>query len=144
MAEKPTSRAGARSGGRPPYKPTIETRRIVEEMKFCGESENTIARALGIDPDTLRKHFVDELADGHAQRRKEVVGLLFETARKGNVAAIKKLEELGRAAGAAEAVEKRARPEPKRGKKEEQQEAARAVGGRLAVPAGPRLAVNNS
>jgi len=82
MAEKPTSRAGARSGGRPPYKPTIETRRIVEEMKFCGGSENTIARALGIDPDTLRKHFTDELADGHAQRRKEVVGLLFETARK--------------------------------------------------------------
>jgi hypothetical protein len=93
-----------RTRGRPAYRPSIEDRKTVEQMKFCGESDNTIARALNIDPDTLRKHFADELADGHAQRRKEVIGLMFDAARSGNVAAIKKLEEMGRVAAASEAV----------------------------------------
>lgn len=112
-------------------------------MKFCGESDNTIARALSIDPDTLRKHFGDELADGHAQRRKEVIGLMFDAARAGNVAAIKKLEEMGRAAGAAAAVKAREPKAAKLGKKEEQQAAARRVGGKFAPPAPPKLVVDN-
>jgi predicted RNA-binding Zn ribbon-like protein len=115
-------------------------------MKFCGESENTIARALSIDPDTLRKHFVDELADGHAQRRKEVIGLLFQSARNGNVSAQKKLEEMGRAAGAAEAVKAREPKAPQLGKKDERQAAAQAVAAgqsKFAPPAPPRLVVNN-
>src|SRR5688572_16790694 len=122
MTEKPKRpKAPARKPGRPEYRATIEQRQTVEEMKFCGESDNTIARALGIDPDTLRKHFADELADGHAQRRKEVIGMLFTSARGGNVAAQKKLEEMGRAAGAAAAVKSREAPSAKIGKKEAQQ-----------------------
>ncbi len=143
MTEKRKPAKSSRPRGRPPYKPTIEARQTVEEMKFCGESDNTIARALGIDPDTLRKHFPDELADGHAQRRKEVIGLLFSSARSGNVSAQKKLEEMGRAAGAAEAVSRRETKAPKPGKKEEQQRAAERVGGRLAAPAPPKLIVDN-
>jgi hypothetical protein len=140
MTEKPKAR---RQPGRPAYRPSIEDRKTVEEMKFCGESDNTIARALNIDPDTLRKHFVDELADGHAQRRKEVIGLMFNAARSGNVAAIKKLEEMGRAAGAAESIKGREKPAPKLGKKEERQAAAQNVGGRFATPAAPKLVVSN-
>lgn len=149
MTEKPKSRKGRRKPGRPPYRATIEQRRIVEEMKFCGESENVIARALGIDVDTMRKHFAEELADGHAQRRKEVIGLLFQSARGGNVSAQKKLEEMGRIAGAAEAVKARegspavpAKP-AKLGKKEERQAAAEGVGGLYAVPQAPKLVIDN-
>lgn len=116
---------------------------MVEEMKFCGESDNTIARALRIDPDTLRKHFADELADGHAQRRREVIGLLFESARNGNVSAQKKLEEMGRVAGAAARVKTRETSAPKLGKKEEQQLAAQRVGGKYAPPEPPKLVVDN-
>jgi len=144
MTEKRSGKGRAASPGRPAFRPTIEQRRTVEEMKFCGESDNTIARALGIDPDTLRKHFPDELADGHAQRRKEVIGMLFSSARGGNVSAQKKLEEMGRVAAAAESVKQR---EPKTaavGKKVQQQQAAENVGGKFAPPAGPRLAVNNT
>lgn len=140
MTEKPTTR---RKPGRPAYRPSIEDRRTVEQMKFCGESENTIARALNIDPDTLRKHFVDEIADGHAQRRKEVIGLMFDAARGGNVAAIKKLEEMGRIAAASEAVNGRGKRDLKLGKKEERQIAAENVGGKFATPAAPKLVVNN-
>lgn len=130
--------------GRPSYRPSLADRQTVEELKFVGESDNVIARALGIDPDTLRKHFADELADGHAQRRKEVIGLLFKSAREGNVAAQKKLEEMGRTADAIEAV--KGGEEPKRsklGKKEEQQLAAKGVGGKFAPPSAPKLVVHN-
>jgi hypothetical protein len=140
MAKKPQA---PRSGGRPEYRPTIEARQTVEQMRFVGESEDVIARALGISTPTLRKHFKEELADGHAQRRKEVIGLLFAAARDKNVAAMKKLEEMGRVAGAAEAVKRRETPPPKLGKKEQQQEAAAEVGGKFAPPAGPKLVVNN-
>lgn len=145
MTEKPKRpKTPARRPGRPAYRATIEQRRTVEEMKFCGESDNTIARALGIDPDTLRKHFPDELADGHAQRRKEVIGMLFASARGGNVSAQKKLEEMGRTAAAAEAVRGRERAAPKLGKKEAQQQAAESVAGKFAPPSGPKLVVSNA
>ena len=140
MTEKPKAPS---KRGRPLYRPSLEDRKTVEELKFVGESDNTIARALGIDPDTLRKHFLGELADGHAQRRKEVIGLLFKSARDGNVAAQKKLEEMGRAAGAAETVKKRETKERRLGKKEEQKIAAKAVGGKFAPPTPPKLVVDN-
>ena len=147
MTEKPKTRKQAPKGGRPPYKPTLEGRQRVEEMKFCGESDNCIARALGIDVDTLRKHFEDELQDGHAQRRSEVIGLMFDAARKGNVSAMKRLDEMGRAAGAADAVKDRSvlsAPAPVReGKKAEQQRVAQGVTGKFAPPPQPKLVVSN-
>jgi hypothetical protein len=146
MTEKPKGRkAPAKRGGRPEYRPTIEARQTVEEMKYCGESENCIARALGIDVGTMRKHFVDELENGHANRRKEVIGLMFKSARDGNASNQKKLEEIGRIAGAAASVEARSRPpkEEKLGKKQQQQRAAEQVGGKFAPPAPPRLVISN-
>lgn len=135
-----------RGRGRPAFSPSIEQRQTVEQMKYCGESENVIARALKIDVDTLRKHFVEELGDGHASRRREVIGMLFSSARSGNVSAIRKLEEQGRAAGAAEAIERRSDPTPKTeklGKKEERQQAAERVGGIFTPPEPPKLVVSN-
>lgn len=142
MTDK-TDDTAPRPRGRPAFKPTAAMRRTVEQMKFCGESENTIARALAIDPDTLRKHFVEELADGHAHQRREVIGMLFASAKKGNVSAQKKLEELGRVAAAEEAVKDREKPVPKQGKKEERKAAADAVDGIYEPPKGPKLVVDN-
>lgn len=142
MTEETDDQAPRRRG-RPAFKPTAAMRRTVEQMKFCGESENTIARALGIDPDTLRKHFVDELANGHAHQRQEVIGMLFTSAKNGNVSAQKKLEELGRVAAAEEAVKGREKPAPKLGKKEERKAAADAVEGLYEPPGGPKLVVDN-
>lgn len=144
MAEKGKASSGRPAKiGRPEYRASLESRRTVEEMKFVGESDNTIARALGIDPDTLRKHFSEELADGHAQRRKEVIGLLFKSARDGNVSAQKKLEEMGRVGVASVSVKAREKKEPKIGKKEEQKAAAAAVSGKFAPPSPPKLVIDN-
>lgn len=84
--------------GRPAYQPTVEQRFTVEQLAFVGESNATIARALGIDPDTLRRHFANELADGYAQRRAELIGILFDAARAGKVAAVAALDKMSRGA----------------------------------------------
>ncbi|KAB0682020.1 hypothetical protein [Aureimonas leprariae] len=116
--------------GRPAYRPSLDERQTVEEMKFCGESDATIARSLGISEPTLRKHFVDELNNGHANRRKEVIGLMFQSARSGNVSAQKKLEEIGRVAGAEAEFERQSKPraEARLGKKEQAKREAETAG----------------
>jgi len=141
--EKSKDKSATAKRGRPAYRPTLKERETVEQMKFCGESENTIARALGIDVGTLRKHFGEELENGHANRRREVIGYLFEAASSKNVAAIKKLEEMGRVAAASEAVAGREKKAPAIGKKEERRIAAENVGGKFATPQPPKLVVNN-
>lgn len=88
----------SRKRGRPAYQPTVEQRKTVEQMKFVGESEATIARALGMDVDTMRRHFDVELADGYAMRRQELVGILFDAARAGKIAAVNALHKMARAA----------------------------------------------
>lgn len=65
-------------------------------MRLCGDSDRSIADALAIDPGTLRKYHSDDLANGHAQRRRIVVGSLFAAARNGSFAAMAKLEKMGR------------------------------------------------
>lgn len=144
-SKKSKSRGGRRSGaGRPVFRPSIEQRQTVEEMKFCGDSDEVIARAIGIDPDTLRKHFVDELADGYAQRRKEIVLMLFREARSGNASALRRLEEIGRLALAADGSGGNNVPTAKIGKKKQQQAAAEGVGGIFSPPPAPRLVVSNA
>lgn len=114
-------------------------------MKFCGETHAVIARALGIDVRTLEKHFGEELENGHANRRRDLIEWMFEAAEKGNASIQKHLDQIGRAAGAAENVAGRATaPKPEKlGKKEEQQAAAGRVGGKFAPPPAPKLVVNN-
>lgn len=94
-----------------------------------------IARALGVDVDTLRKHCADELQNGLSNRRREVIGLLYKSARSGNVTAQKRLEEMTRLAGAAADFDERgkkagppAAATPRRGKKEIQREEAMQAG----------------
>ena len=95
-----TTERATKKRGRPLFKPTAAQRRAVEQMVACGESQEIISRAIGCDPDTLRKHFPEELLSGHSRRRREVIELLFTNARGGNVSAQKKLEEITAAAGA--------------------------------------------
>lgn len=141
---------------RPPYRPTNDERDTVEQMKFCGEKDATIARALRISTAMLREHYAVELEDGPARKQKEVIGLLFKSARdSGNVSALKQLAEVGKIAGAARAIDQRGRPKKKveaeapaplgakPGKKEARQAAANAIGGKFAPPEPPKLIVDN-
>jgi hypothetical protein len=152
-AKTKKSAARANKGGRPAWQPSIEDRTTVEQMKYVGDSDAMIARALKVDVDTLRKHCSLELENGYANRRKQVISKLFEAAEGGNVSAIKRLDEMGRVTGAAENLRNRGAGKPPAakappkvpppGKKEQLQQAAESVTGKFAAPSAPKLVVNN-
>ena len=66
-----------RRRGRPAYRPSMKDRVSVEQMKFCGESEDAIQ---GLCILMLRKHFAEELEHGRSNRMQEVLGWLFTAA----------------------------------------------------------------
>lgn len=69
-------------GGRPPFEPTEEQRRIVNVMAAGGFQQLAIASALGISDNTLRKYFAEELEAGGAKAHASVVANLFKQATK--------------------------------------------------------------
>jgi hypothetical protein len=73
--------------GRPPYEPSQETREKVEILIAGGESEEDIARVVGLSRTTLRQHFAEELATGRAKRRADVLIAQYRTAVAGNASA---------------------------------------------------------
>lgn len=83
-----------RPRGRPPFKPTAAHRRSVEQLKAVGATEDTIRRALGINLETLKKYFADNLENGWSRRYQEMVELLFKAARAGNITAQRKVLEV--------------------------------------------------
>ena len=56
-------------------------------MAAYGIPEIDIARVVGVDPKTLRKHYRDELDMGETKANAQVAGFLFNSARSGNVTA---------------------------------------------------------
>lgn len=77
--------------GRRPFKPTAAMRKKVEGWAACGMPREQIARALKQSPPTVDKHFAEELANGRAIKRAELIDMFWKNARKGNVAAQKAL-----------------------------------------------------
>ena len=71
------------AGGRRKYEPTDKDLRIVESMAGCGMPQASIARALGIDAKTLRKHFRRELDSSADKADAQVASTLFKLAISG-------------------------------------------------------------
>ena len=63
--------------GRRAHKPDPAQRRQVEAMAAYGIPEIDIARVVGVDPKTLRKHYRDELDLGETKANAQVAGFLF-------------------------------------------------------------------
>ncbi len=132
--------------GRPAKKPTYHERERVMRLRADGWSVERIARVMETDHETLRKHFANELEHGADIKTDALLEYAERGAKKGSQASIKWLHERYSSARAAEQVASRERPaavaepkQPKRGKKELQQEAAGKVAGKFAVPAAPKL-----
>ena len=60
--------------------PSDEQRRTVEAMVGYGIPQVDIARVVGINDDTLRKHFREEIDTGAARANARVAAFLFEQA----------------------------------------------------------------
>lgn len=65
---------------RKPHAPSPEQRRQVETLCAYGIPEDDIARVIGIDPTTLRKHYRDELDLGHTKANAKVAENLYKIA----------------------------------------------------------------
>lgn len=127
---KPTGRPR----GRPTFTPTAKMREDVAIWKAGGMSDDNIARVLGIDSDTMKKHFAEELATHWAKKVAKVISARFKAAIKGNVTAQTKFLETARAVsgeatiGAPESPAKRRERIVPIGKKEAADEAAKTAG----------------
>jgi hypothetical protein len=73
---------------KPPHEPTDATRQTVQLHATVGTDQPTIARVLGIDPKTLRKHYRDELDISRAKANATIGGALFNKAKNGDTAAM--------------------------------------------------------
>lgn len=81
---------GAREGaGRKPFEPTENERKQVEAMSGYGLPIEQIAVLVrdGIDADTLRKHFAQELTSGKAKANAQVGKTLFQKVMAGDTTA---------------------------------------------------------
>jgi len=68
--------------GRPSHVPTDETRNMVESLSGFGIPQDEIARLVGIDPKTLRFHYVDQIELGSIKATAKVAQNLFTMACK--------------------------------------------------------------
>jgi hypothetical protein len=73
--------------GRPPHKPTKESRDQVKRLSALGCPHEDIATRLKISADTLVKYYQDELDEGRIDANSAIAGTLFNQAKKGNTAA---------------------------------------------------------
>ncbi len=70
------------------FEPTEEQRRLVRALAGFGIAHDDIAKQVGCEPKTLRKHFREELDRGSVEATAKVAQSLFQMATTGkNVAA---------------------------------------------------------
>ena len=73
--------------GRKQHEPTPEQRQLVQLHATIGTTHEQIARIIGIDAKTLRKHYRDELDLAMAKANATIGGALFNKAKNGDTAA---------------------------------------------------------
>ena len=67
--------------GRPAYEPTPKDRRIAEAMAGWAIPQERIAKVIGIDAKTLRRHFAEELEIGSARLEAQLAQNLLRIAQ---------------------------------------------------------------
>jgi hypothetical protein len=75
------------SGGRPPFEPDDNQRLAVTTLAACGTRFVLIAKRIGVDAKTLRRHFRKELSEGRQDANALVARSLFDQAIAGNITA---------------------------------------------------------
>ena len=73
---------------KPPHEPTKATRELVQLHTMVGTPQEHIARVIGVDQKTLRKHYRDELDLATSKANATIGGVLFNKAKEGDTAAM--------------------------------------------------------
>jgi hypothetical protein len=76
-------------GGRPEHEVTQRTRNLVQVMHANGITQPVIARLIGCDPKTLRKHYRQEMRNALDCIEATIGAAVVQSAHRGNVAAQK-------------------------------------------------------
>lgn len=77
----------AKKAGRPPHKPTDESRATVEAMAGYGILQTDIGVVVGVSKPTLEKHYRAELDTGAIKANSKIAESLYKQATSGNVTA---------------------------------------------------------
>lgn len=80
--------------GRPSYAKTKENQQFVAARAAAGWSQSRIAADMGIDDDTLRKHFSGELQNGRVYIEGMMIDVLTQKMREGHVPSMRLLKEM--------------------------------------------------
>ena len=80
--------------GRPSYAKTKENQMFVAARAAAGWSHERIATDMGIDDDTLRKHFSGELQNGRVYVEGMMIDVLTQRMREGHVPSIRMLKDI--------------------------------------------------
>ena len=76
-----------RGRGQPPHAPTDKTRQTVQVLKANGNTHRVIALVIGIDVNTLMKHYRDELDNGFAHVKAMMGAAVVQSGLRGNIGA---------------------------------------------------------
>lgn len=135
--------------GRPEHVPTEENRNKIMMLLVFGLTNKEIAQAIGISQPTLRKHYLQQLAErSRARLQLDAIryGALFEKVKAGDVPAIKELDKmlsrhdqalLAQRVAGRDSENIRHKEAEKLGKKEQRKVDAHDVGGIFSVPSAP-------
>lgn len=111
--------------GRPSFAKSKENQELVAALRACGWTQDRIARHLGCDEKTLRRHFSRELAAGTDLIEGQCIQVLISRMRQGHVPSTRLLlERIGDGRAAVPIAPAEDRPE-RLGKKAELDRAAR-------------------
>jgi predicted transcriptional regulator len=80
--------------GRPSFAKTKENQMFVAARAAAGWSHERIATDMGINDDTLRKHFSGELQNGRVYLEGMMIDVLTQRMREGHVPSIRMLKEI--------------------------------------------------
>lgn len=141
-----------RKQGRPNHEPSTESTIDVMVLLASGQTNGEIAKTVGLDVKTLRKHY------GHLLKQRQIMADRLRTKLRtaqiqqglaGNAAALsaalRTLDSVAAERVSREMREKAAN-KPVKGyvsKKEQRLENAKSIGGKYALPIPPRLVANN-
>lgn len=75
-------------GGRPQHAPDEKTRKTVEAMSSYGIPQEDIAKVIGIDPKTLRRHYEHELDTASAKANAQVAQRLYNKCLDGDTSSM--------------------------------------------------------
>lgn len=118
--------------GRPSFAKSDENQRTVMTLRGAGWSQKRIARYMGCDEKTLRKHFSRQLQAGADFLEGQALEVLVSKMRGGSIAAAGRVRDIvkeGRAAPPPAPDPEAEAPEEKLGKKEQLARAAQTPSG---------------